>query len=551
MSADSASPLSAGIPSAGKVAAIVARIEHVGDQCNPIVVREVRQALKSRQFVVTFLLLLLVAWAGSLFGVSYQGEAIDYGAPAGLFFAGFLLVLSLTSLVIVPFSAYRSIVEERAETTLELVQITALTPAQIVRGKTQSAMVQVLVYYCAIAPFIAFSALLPGFDVVHVIFALVMLAITSLCFSMIALAIGAQARQKTSQAFSSLAVIGLASAGLAGFYAFMTRATSELRFDHSETWWGLGFFLFIAVSTGYLCEQSAVAQLTFESDNRSTRIRLAATAQWLVCGIGLLAYLIVQRPPMFPPDTLEAILTLFVLYITIAGVFFCCEPDSLSRRVSRGLPLSSVLRIIYAPFLPGGARGFLYSLLSLLVAALLTALLHARVTPGAGQGNPAQFAVVLLSYSIIYLATATFVARSLRRWTSNVVAFHILAFLGLANILLIVGAEVIHFLVRQTVTTPQFFDAVNPLLTLRMITAEAQGFWELGLYVAICAAAAFIINIPALRRGVTDVVENPVRAELERRRHEAQLTATAAPTDLPSTEIATANATPVPSAESA
>ena len=95
-----------------------------------------RQALKSRQFVVTFLLLLLAAWAGSIFGVSFLGESIDYGSSAVTFYAGFLFALCTATLVIVPFSTFRSIIEERTETTLELLQITAISPAQIVRGKT-------------------------------------------------------------------------------------------------------------------------------------------------------------------------------------------------------------------------------------------------------------------------------------------------------------------------------------------------------------------------------------------------------------------------------
>ena len=186
--------------------------------------KEVRQALKSRQFVITFLLLLLAAWAGSIFGVSYLGESIDYGSSAVMFYTGFLFALCAATLVIVPFSTFRSIVEERTETTLELLQITALSPEQIVRGKILSAMVQVLVYYCAIAPFIAFTALLPGFDVVHVTFSLVMLFITALCFSVVALAIGTQARNTTFQALSSLFVIAMAFGGMMTFFGFMTAA---------------------------------------------------------------------------------------------------------------------------------------------------------------------------------------------------------------------------------------------------------------------------------------------------------------------------------------
>src|SRR3954451_956701 len=104
--------------------AMVARLERLGDWFNPIVVKEVRQALKSRQFVGTFLLLLLAAWSGSILGVSYLGESIDYGAAAVAFYAGLLFALCAATLVIVPFTMFRSIIEERTETTLELLQIT-------------------------------------------------------------------------------------------------------------------------------------------------------------------------------------------------------------------------------------------------------------------------------------------------------------------------------------------------------------------------------------------------------------------------------------------
>jgi len=59
----------------------------------------------------------------------------------------------------------------------------------------------------------------------------------------------------------------------------MTAAGEGIRFDESDTWWALALVVFLGLSTGYLCEQGAVAQLTFDSDNRSTRIRLAAGAR--------------------------------------------------------------------------------------------------------------------------------------------------------------------------------------------------------------------------------------------------------------------------------
>jgi hypothetical protein len=501
--------------------AMVTRLERLGDRFNPIVVKEVRQALKSRQFVITFLLLLLAAWAGSIFGVSYLGESIDYGSAAVTFYAGFLFALCAATLVIVPFSTFRSIVEERTETTLELLQITALSPAQIVRGKILSAMVQVLVYFCAIAPFIAFTALLPGFDFVQVSFSLVMLLITALCFSLIALAIGTQARNTTYQALSSLFVIAMAFGGMVAFFGFMTAAGSRIPFDESDTWWALALAVFLGLSTGYICEQTAIAQLTFDSDNRSTGIRLATGAQWLICWIGLLTFLIVrQRPPM-PSDSLTAILTLTAAQITAAGLLFAGTPDALSRRVSRGLPRSRALRALWAPFLPGAARGLLYALMSLVLLAVFVTVLLPQITLSTilNDRQATRYAIALAAYSLIYLGAGTLFGRLLRRVTQRIQSYQVLAILVVANLLLIVAAEVVHFLSR--VPTPQLIDVVNPFLTLRTIADADRGSVDAVSCLVVAAFVAMAANMSALWCGVRDTVNDPVRAQIESQPHPA------------------------------
>ncbi|MHC5537274.1 ABC transporter permease [Singulisphaera rosea] len=496
---------------------IIARLERLGDRFNPIVVKEVRQALKSRQFVLTFLLLLLAAWAGSIFGVSYLGESIDYGSSAVTFFAGFLFALSAATLVIVPFSTFRSIVEERNETTLELLQITALSPPQIVRGKILSALVQVLVYYCAIAPFIAFTSLLPGFDIVHVSFSLIMLLITALCFSAVAVAIGSQARHTAFQSLSSLFVIALAFGGMMSFFGFMTAAGVNIRFDESVTWWAIALVVFLAISTGHICEQAAIAQLTFDSDNRSTGIRLATGAQWLFCWIGLIAFMIVQQVPAMGSDGLKAILTLTTIQITVASLLFVGAPDTLSRRVSRGLPQSGLARVLWAPFLPGATRGLLYALLSLALLAIFVLVLLPYFTLSTllDDQQATQYALALVAYSLIYLGTGTLLGRLLRRWMPQVYSYHVVAILALVNLLLIVGAAVIHF-VSQT-TTPELFDVVNPILTLQTIADGNFGAINTVSCIVVTAILAIVVNVRALWSGVYDIVTDPVRSQIEAR----------------------------------
>src|SRR5262245_61810563 len=84
---------------------------------NPILVKEARQAMKSRQFVITFGLLLLCGWAWTALGVFLNWPGIYYGAAGEGMLYGYFLVLSVPLLVVVPFSAFRSLAVEREDGT--------------------------------------------------------------------------------------------------------------------------------------------------------------------------------------------------------------------------------------------------------------------------------------------------------------------------------------------------------------------------------------------------------------------------------------------------
>ena len=106
----------------------------MSDWANPILVKETRQALKSRQFVLTFMLLLAASWLMSLFGMLLGGASIEFGSVGTEFFLWYFNILALAVLVIVPFGCYRSLLAEREQTTFELLSITALSPRQVIWG---------------------------------------------------------------------------------------------------------------------------------------------------------------------------------------------------------------------------------------------------------------------------------------------------------------------------------------------------------------------------------------------------------------------------------
>ena len=117
--------------------------ESFSDRLNPLLVKEVRQALKGRLFLLTFGLLLLGAWVVSAFGVTSAGDAIQWQSSPSLL-GGYIAALQIAVIGLVPFIAFRSMQAEAEANTWELVCITTLSPRRLVGGKLGSAVVQML-----------------------------------------------------------------------------------------------------------------------------------------------------------------------------------------------------------------------------------------------------------------------------------------------------------------------------------------------------------------------------------------------------------------------
>ena len=265
--------------------------DRVSDRLNPILVKETRQSLKSRQFVVTFMLLLLAAWLISAGGVLLSGSALEYGAAGQGFFGMYFSVLVFAILVIVPFGAFRSMLAERDQFTFELLSISTLTPRQIVWGKLCSSIVQILLYYSAIAPFIAFTSLLQGFDFANVVFLLAVAFLWSVFMSMIALMLSTVSQNRQFQSLSSIGVVILliwqigVAIGVSGQVMM-----GSIPFDDPEFWWGMACATFGGTTYFLLAQQIAVSRLTFESDNRSTGIRVICGLQFWLLWLGCAGY---------------------------------------------------------------------------------------------------------------------------------------------------------------------------------------------------------------------------------------------------------------------
>ena len=138
---------------------------YAGDWLNPILVKETRQALKSFQFTITFVLVLVACWVVTIGGVAYhRAEHFLCGRRRHAAVRGTTRSWRFRWWSSCRYAAFRSLAAEREDNTYDLLSITTLKPRQIISGKLGSSIVQMAVYFSAITPCLAFTYLLRGVD---------------------------------------------------------------------------------------------------------------------------------------------------------------------------------------------------------------------------------------------------------------------------------------------------------------------------------------------------------------------------------------------------
>jgi hypothetical protein len=175
------------------------RLDHAferwGERFNPIVVKETRQAIKSRVFPYAFIAMLAICIVVSLLLVGSYGERLYSTETGPVFFAWYLGVLLAAICLLVPMGLFRSVVSEFDGQTFEMLAITTLSPRKVVFGKLKSATVQMGAFYSAAAPFICFTYLLQGLSIPGILLALVIAYLAGLTSCLGAMMFGALGKQ--------------------------------------------------------------------------------------------------------------------------------------------------------------------------------------------------------------------------------------------------------------------------------------------------------------------------------------------------------------------
>jgi hypothetical protein len=379
-----------------------------------------------------------------------------YYAPVGPgVLIGYYAVLSVPLLIVVPYAAFRSLAGEWEDGTFELLSITTLSARQIVAGKLASAVLQMMVYYSALAPCIAFTYLLRGIDIVTVALLLGYSFAASLLLSSFGLMMATVTRVRHWQVLISvvlvMALLVFTFVWDMSFIALLNEG-AVLPLDQPEFWiahiCGVSFY----VPAVLLLLFVAAGQITFASENRSTPIRVLL----LVPHALLVGWFIYLWRRVGHEEALYMLMLTGAAYWTIAGAVLTGETAELSPRALRRLPHSFLGRMLFTWFNPGSATGYIFAVLNLASLVFIAFVLPASgplpspmMTGGLFRPLPAFddwicTALCLLGYVAGYLGATRLLVVAGRRFTyvGMPAAF-------LCHLLLIGGGVLIPLLVQR------------------------------------------------------------------------------------------------------
>lgn len=120
-----------------------------------------------------------------------------------------------------------------------------------------------------------------------------------------------------------------------------------------------------SLAFGYLLMTAAAAQLTPESENRSTGLRIAMSLLSAVV-VSLVTYAVAAWMNRRMAVYLTGFVFLLMLW-TVGGSMMAAESSAMTPRIQRGLPSSFLARMLLTWLTPGPATGLIYASINIMV----------------------------------------------------------------------------------------------------------------------------------------------------------------------------------------
>lgn len=382
-------------------------------ELNPIVIKEMRQAVRSWAVTGMLLLFLAVLFITSLIFLIDQSFVRDADMGlGGSMFSAFVTILGGASIFFIPLYVGVRIAGERQENNPDLLYVTTLSPRRIILGKFICGAYMAVLFFSACMPFMAFTNLLRGVDLPTIFFILAYLFLGVCAANMVAIFL---ACVPASRAFKVL----LALAGfIASFWVVIPLVMASFEFMRSGVGAMMGARSFwintlTAIGVGStvigLLFFLSVALISPPSANRALPLRLYITITWLLGG----GFCIIWVAQTGDYERIAAWSDTTFAVMIVALIVTVCNSDQISLRVRRRIPHSGLKRAVAFLFFNGAAGGLVWVASILIVTYLVTSgviILFPKGFATRPEEGVSWFSTTA-AYAFAYALTALFIQR--------------------------------------------------------------------------------------------------------------------------------------------
>ncbi|PCJ57303.1 MAG: hypothetical protein COA79_16495 [Planctomycetota bacterium] len=371
--------------------------EKITDYLSPLTIKEVRQSLKGKLFLSSFLLGIVACLIPTI-GFAASGSSV-LGPSA---FMTYSVIMFIGICVIFPYLAFSSLHEDRLNSTFELVGITNLNSYQLVWGKWQSSLVQVSLFVSSILPFLTYSYFLRGLSILSILGIIVVAFFLSQIVNLLAILAASLSHLKSNRlTFYFIFVFFLAggysiSIGVHASIAAMRGGVA----DFLNNFWSNSdrnsLLIAVFIIEWFLYELAA-GQLAPATANRSSRCRYSLFALFSLILIWICVFLVQSTHGVSLYEL--SYFNYVSVAILICAVFIMGESDELSqvlfKKYTNSRGASSAIYNIF--FIPGRSSGYFF-LMGILFSYLLV-----YIAFGSNMSFLLYFSNAVFWLSLLYL----------------------------------------------------------------------------------------------------------------------------------------------------
>ncbi len=386
----------------------IASWRHLDDRVNPIVIKELRQAVNGRFLAAVLILFLLVSLITmSLILMIGEADAMEGGRAALMALQAILVV---TCLVFLPAYAGVRFAAEHTDSDPDLMFITTIRPRSIIWGKALATGLLAVLIYSACMPFMTLTWLMRGVDLPTI------LRVIALGFGLTIVVIHAAifaASLTTNRGFRVLLGLGLVGLIFTSIWTAIGWTIALLEFgglaDRGQMWWAVGLALFVTVSMIAMLQACSIAMISPPSSNRALGVRLTATGIVVASGTVACTLAFVRKDN----DLVWGWALYFAVLAGLAMAIAVCERDKLGMRVRRAIPRRPIARFVAFFFYSGAAGGlaWVWLMIALIAGFVLVGGLDDGWSSREGQRWTMMIGVTLCGYC--YSVTALLLRRYL------------------------------------------------------------------------------------------------------------------------------------------